>query len=63
MKIILYKDKKGEYRWKMVSRNGRIIANSAGDGYKRKGTMMKTVNLVMSDWYEGGYDLVDKTGK
>jgi uncharacterized protein YegP (UPF0339 family) len=31
----LYKDKKGEYRWRLVHENGNIIAN-AGEGYTTK---------------------------
>ena len=34
-KFSLYKDKKGEFRWKLVASNGQIIADS-GEGYKTK---------------------------
>jgi len=33
MTYIYYKDKKGEWRWRLVASNGRIIADS-GEGYK-----------------------------
>jgi len=35
MKIRIYKDKRGEWRWRMVARNGRIVADS-GEGYTTK---------------------------
>jgi len=31
-KVEFYKDKKGEYRWRLIASNGEIIANS-GEGY------------------------------
>ena len=43
MKIVIYKDGKGEYRWKLVARNGRVVADS-GEGYKRKSGILKTLN-------------------
>lgn len=35
MKIRIYKDKRGEWRWRMVARNGRTVADS-GEGYVRR---------------------------
>lgn len=35
MKYKIYRDKKGEWRWKAIVKNGRIIADSA-EGYKRR---------------------------
>jgi uncharacterized protein len=34
-KFELYKDGKGEYRWRLVASNGQTIA-TAGEGYKAK---------------------------
>ena len=31
-KFHIYEDKKGEYRWRLVARNGRVMADSA-EGY------------------------------
>lgn len=31
----VYKDKRGEWRWRIVASNKRIVADS-GEGYKRK---------------------------
>lgn len=33
--VKFYRDKHGEWRWKVVARNNRIIADS-GEGYKNK---------------------------
>jgi hypothetical protein len=37
MKLIIeiYKDRKGEWRWRAKAKNGRIVADSA-EGYTRK---------------------------
>jgi uncharacterized protein YegP (UPF0339 family) len=42
MKFIIYKDRKKEFRWKLVARNKNIIANS-GEGYKRKASVHKAI--------------------
>ena len=34
--VTIYRDKKNEWRWRVTSRNGRIIADSA-EGYLRRG--------------------------
>ena len=34
-KFEIYKDKKGEFRWRLVASNGQSIASS-GEGYKTK---------------------------
>ena len=57
MKFILYRDRKKEYRWKLVARNGRSIAVS-GEGYKRKAGALKAIHLLkLMDirivWIEG----------
>lgn len=44
-KLEVYKDKKKEWRWRVIASNGRIIADSA-EGYKRKGTMLKSVEKL-----------------
>jgi uncharacterized protein len=36
MKVTVYRDKSGEYRWKLAAENGEIVADS-GEGYKLKG--------------------------
>ena len=41
----LYKDNAGEFRWRFVSTNGRIIATSS-EGYKAKGDCQNGIDLV-----------------
>ena len=38
----LYRDKAGEWRWRFMSGNGRIIADSA-EGYKRKDACWRAI--------------------
>lgn len=44
-KFEIYKDKSGEYRWKLTHTNGQIIANS-GEGYKAKANAISGINSV-----------------
>ena len=59
-KIEVYKDKKGEWRWRVRARNGRVLADS-GEGYKRKrqcvhaiiamaGIMWSVVDWAIEEW-------------
>jgi uncharacterized protein YegP (UPF0339 family) len=41
----LYKDKAGEFRWRFVAANGRIIATSS-ESYKAKGDCQNGIDLV-----------------
>lgn len=34
-RLTIYRDKRGEYRWRLVHKNGCIMADS-GEGYTRK---------------------------
>jgi uncharacterized protein YegP (UPF0339 family) len=44
-KFELYRDKAGEYRWRFVSGNGRIIATSS-EGYQKKTDCEHGIDLV-----------------
>ena len=46
MKFEIYKDAKGEFRWTLFSRNGKIIADS-GEGYKRKGKCRRIIERII----------------
>jgi uncharacterized protein YegP (UPF0339 family) len=35
MKVIIYKDDRGEWRWRVRAKNGNILADS-GEGYSTK---------------------------
>ena len=43
-KFELYKDKKGEYRWKLVATNGQTIA--VGEGYTTKESAKNGIESV-----------------
>lgn len=42
MKYEMYKDKKGEFRWRLKHQNGNIISKSS-EGYKAKADCMKGI--------------------
>ena len=44
MKFEIYKDVDNEWRWRLKASNGRIIA--VGEGYKRKSSVIKVINLI-----------------
>jgi uncharacterized protein len=44
-KFELYKDKKGEFRWRLVASNGQAIASS-GEGYKTKESAKAGIDSV-----------------
>jgi len=41
LKLIVYKDKRGEFRWK-AKRSGRIVAEG-GEGYNRRQKLTRTL--------------------
>ncbi len=43
-KFEVYKDKKGEFRFRLIATNGQIIAN--GQGYKSKANCIKGIDSV-----------------
>ncbi len=45
MRYIIYKDRKGEWRWTLRAANHRKIAN-AGEGYRRRRDCVKAIRLV-----------------
>jgi uncharacterized protein YegP (UPF0339 family) len=44
-KFILYKDNKGEFRWRLRHENGNIIADS-GEGYVNKDDALNGIQSV-----------------
>jgi len=54
----VYKDKKGHFRWKLLSRNGDPVAEG-GEGYSEKRGAMNAVKKL-KDWSTGAI-VVDKT--
>jgi uncharacterized protein len=47
VKFELYKDKKGEHRWRLRHGNGNILATSS-EGYKAKASAMKCIENVQN---------------
>jgi len=45
--FVLYKDEKGEFRWKLYAANSKIIADS-GEGYKNRADCLHGISLVAS---------------
>lgn len=49
MKFKLYRENSGmtlgDWRWKLLATNGRIIANG-GEGYQKFGDMMRTLHSI-----------------
>lgn len=48
LRFVIYRDSFGEWRWKLVASNGKIIGDS-GEGYKRRATMLKQVEHIRRD--------------
>jgi uncharacterized protein len=46
MHFEVYKDSKGEWRWRLIARNGRVLADS-GEGYKSKTKVMRILSRIM----------------
>ncbi len=47
MEFQLYKDKAGEWRWRLLAKNGKKIGTS-GEGYKNKADCAHAIELVKS---------------
>ncbi len=45
MKYKVYKDKSGEWRWRLVASNGRTLADS-GEGYRNKQDCLNAIEQV-----------------
>jgi len=57
MRLELYKDIDKEWRWKIVARNGRIVA--VGDeGYRKRATMKKTLRRLVDGFKRLDTDMI-----
>jgi uncharacterized protein YegP (UPF0339 family) len=56
-RLDVYKDSKGEWRWRVRAQNGKVMADSA-EGYKRRGacrgSAMRILDPSTVDLYDGG---------
>jgi uncharacterized protein len=57
-KFELYKDAKGEFRWRLIATNGQTIA-SGGEGYKSKESAKNGIESVKKNAPEAAIE--DKT--
>jgi len=57
-KVVFYKDKAGEFRWRLVAPNGEAIANG-GEGYTTKQNCKKGFESVKK--YCQDAEVVDET--
>jgi uncharacterized protein YegP (UPF0339 family) len=46
-KFVIYKDEKEQWRWRLRSKNGRIIADS-GESYVRKHDLLTQLNKIIN---------------
>lgn len=58
MTFYIYKDARGEYRWRLRAANQQIIADS-GEGYTWKSDCRKGIDLVKT--YAAGASVVDNS--
>jgi len=55
----LYKDKRGEYRWRLRARNRKIIADS-GEGYAQKSSCVHGIELLRA--WDGDVEVFQDKG-
>lgn len=48
MKVVVYKDKAGQYRWKLLARNRRCLCDS-GEGYKTRSGVLTACERMAVD--------------
>lgn len=56
--FVVYKDNAGQYRWRFVASNGKIIADS-GEGYVNKQDCLNGIQLVKT--YAPAAQIYDQT--
>lgn len=57
MKFTIYRDKAGEFRFRLVATNGNVLA--ASQGYKARASALKAIERIKSD--AAGADVVDES--
>jgi uncharacterized protein YegP (UPF0339 family) len=58
MKFVIYKDSNGEFRFRIVARNNKIMAT--GESYKRKRAVYKTINAIIEAIQITGFEIVEQ---
>lgn len=52
MKIHVYQDLRGEWRWRLVAANGRVVADGS-EGYSTKENLSRAVDTLLNAFHEG----------
>ncbi|WP_165229345.1 YegP family protein [Aquisphaera insulae] len=47
-KFTIFKDAKGEFRWRLLAKNGKIVADS-GEGYKTKVSCKRGIEILKTE--------------
>lgn len=58
MVYVVYKDGRGEYRWRLFAANNEIIADS-GEGYRNKRDCLHGIQLVKGSTHASVQDQAD----
>jgi len=58
MKFSIYKDRRGEFRWRLVAANGQIVADS-GEGYETKTGCEEAVQRIKTAAGEAAVEVTD----
>ncbi len=58
MNFEVYEDKVGEWRFRLKSKNGKIIA--VGEGYKRKSSAFKVIDKIIKGILVNGQNITIK---
>ncbi len=61
MKYEIYKDRRGEWRWRLRARNGEVIAS--GEGYRRRVDCVHSIRLIKKSAKAVMIDLVEEEKK
>jgi uncharacterized protein YegP (UPF0339 family) len=52
MKLTVFQDRRGEWRWRLTARNGRVVAD-CGEGYKRRADLERALKRVIGGLIDG----------
>lgn len=52
MNFVVFKDKRGEWRWHLKANNNKIVAQ--GEGYKQKASAIKTIQKIINEIRRNG---------
>lgn len=57
MKIQVYQDRKGEWRWRLLALNGRIVADGS-EGYANKGDVLDAIEKIQAQIGDAPIDVL-----